>query len=379
MINVPSLNLKAQHEILQQEILEAIERVIRSQRFILGEEVEMLEERIAAYSQCRYAVGVSSGTDALLVSLMALGIGWGDEVITTPYSFFSAAGSIARVGAKPVFTDIDPCTYNLDPSQMERAITSRTKAVIPVHLFGQCADMPAILEISRRHGLKVIEDAAQALGAEYPPSRRAGSSAGLGCFSFYPTKNLGAMGDGGMVVTSDPDLAQKVRLLRVHGSQPKYYHPLIGGNFRLDALQAAVLNVKFRYLDEWIRKRRERARHYKKLFQGARLEEKGCRLPKEIHAGAGLAHGHTFNQFIVRVPQRDLLRTHLGARGVQTEIYYPLPLHLQECFAYLGHKAGDFPQAESAARETLALPLFPEMTQDQQESVVEAIAEFYSS
>lgn len=378
MIKVPSLDLKAQHETLQQEILEAIGRVIQSERFILGEEVEMLEERIAAYCRCRFAVGVSSGTDALLISLMALGISQGDEVITTPYSFFSTAGSIVRASAKPVFVDIDPFTYNLDPSRIEEAVTSKTKAIIPVHLFGQSAEMSPILEIAKKHRLAVIEDAAQAIGAQYSDGRFAGSMGSVGCFSFYPTKNLGAMGDAGMVVTSDPDLAHKIRILRVHGSQPKYYHPLIGGNFRLDALQAAILNVKLNYLEGWIRKRQDCARYYKELFQAARLEEKGCRVPKEIYAGLGHSHGHTFNQFVIRVPQRDPLRGHLQACGIHTEIYYPLPLHLQECFSYLGYKAEDLPEAESAARETLALPLFPEMTQDQQKAVVEAIGAFYS-
>ncbi len=378
-MKVPLLDLSAHHTPIQQEILKAIETVFKSQAFILGGEVETLEKRIAAYCRMSHAIGVSSGTDALLVSLMALEIGAGDEVITSPYSFFATAGAIARVGAKPVFVDIDPATYNINPALIAQAITPRTKAIIPVHLFGQCADMGPILEIAKKHSLAVIEDAAQAIGAEYSDGERAGSMGTVGCFSFFPTKNLGALGDGGMVVTHDPDLAEKVRLLRVHGSESKYYHKIVGGNFRLDALQAAVLNVKLDYLDRWTRGRQENAQTYRLLFKESGLiESQGLILPKAVYEFF-VPHYHIYNQFVIRVPNRDSLRDYLQQAGIGTEVYYPVPLHLQKCFHPLGYQEGNFPSAEKAARETLALPIFPGLSKEQQKYVVQTIQAFYLS
>lgn len=362
----PLLDLKAQYAALRDEIHAAIERVVESQQFILGPEVEALEEEVAAYSHCRYGVGVSSGTDALLVGLMAIGLQSGDEVITTPYTFFATAGSIARLGARPVFVDIDPQTYNLDPAKVEAAITPRTRAIMPVHLFGQMADMDPILAVAERHGLYVIEDAAQAIGAEYK-GRRAGSLGHLGCFSFFPSKNLGGFGDGGMVVTNDPDLADRVRLLRGHGARPKYYHKVVGGNFRLDALQAAVLRVKLKHLDEWTAARQRNAERYRQLFAAA-----GVDVGLPCDAGYGR---HIYNQFVIRSKRRDALMAHLKAHGVGCEIYYPVPLHLQECFADLGYKVGDFPASEQAAQETLAIPIYPELSEAQQKTVVRTAAE----
>jgi dTDP-4-amino-4,6-dideoxygalactose transaminase len=377
-MKIPLLDLKAQHAPIQREILEAIGRVMESQAFILGPEVEKLEQRIAAYCQVRFAVGVSSGTDALLVSLMALGIGSGDDVITTVYSFFATAGVIARLDAKPVFVDIDPATYNLDPNKVESAITTRTKVILPVHLYGQCAEMASILEIAGEHGLAVVEDAAQAIGAQYRDGRRAGSMGTLGCLSFFPSKNLGALGDGGMVLTNDAALNEKIRTLRVHGSKPKYYHKFIGGNFRLDALQAAILNVKLNYLDGWTQRRQENARGYAELFtESGLVEQAGLCLPRAVYSEAGLTHGHIYNQFVVRVPDRDRLRTSLQQEGVGTEVYYPVPFHLQECFRALGYQAGDFPSAERAAQETLALPIYPELSLEAQTYIVEKITTFY--
>ena len=380
MNTVPLLDLKAQYATIRDEVQEAINRVIESQYFILGPEVQALEEEVAAYSQCEYGIGVSSGTDALLVALMALNIGPGDEVITTPYTFFATAGSIARLGAKPVFVDIDPATYNLNPSLIEAAITPRTKAIMPVHLFGQMADMDPIMAIANRHGLDVIEDAAQAIGSEYK-GRRAGSIGHLGCFSFFPSKNLGGFGDGGMVVTNDPDLAQRVNILRKHGAQPKYHHKFVGGNFRLDAIQAAVLRVKLNYLDEWTAGRQRNADRYRALFDEwpGRDEAGSSGRPVIVGHPSPAATRHIYNQFVIRCARRDELMAHLKAQGIGCEVYYPLPLHLQECFADLGYELGDFPVSEHAAQETLALPIYPELTADQQRTVVEAIADFYSS
>lgn len=364
---VPLLDLKAQYGVLRDEIRAAMDRVIESQHFILGPEVEALEHEVAAYSQCRHGIGVSSGTDALLVALMAIDLRPGDEVITTPYTFFATAGSIARLGGRPVFVDIDPRTYNLDPAGIEAAITPRTRAIMPVHLFGQMADMDPIMAIAERHGLMVVEDAAQAIGAEYK-GRRAGSIGHLGCFSFFPSKNLGGFGDGGMVTTNDAGLADRVKLLRGHGAKPKYYHRMVGGNFRLDALQAAVLRVKLKYLDEWTAGRQRNAATYRQLFA-----EAGAQVGLPADAGHGR---HIYNQFVIRSDRRDALMAHLKAQQVGTEIYYPVPMHLQECFAELGHRAGDFPISEAAAQETLALPIYPELTPEQLRAVVDAVQEF---
>ena len=369
-IQVPLLDLKQQHEALREELRAAATRVLDSQQFVLGAEVAALEEEIARYCGVRHAVGCASGTDALLLALMALGAGAGDEVITTPYSFFATAGSIARAGARPVFVDVEPRTYNIDPSKIESAITERTRAIMPVHLYGQCAEMDAVMEVAARHNLPVVEDAAQALGAE-DGGRRAGSFGVLGCFSFYPTKNLGGAGDGGMIVTGDDGLAGRLRRLRVHGGATEYLHTEVGLNSRLDALQAAILRVKFPHLDAWSQARRERAETYQLLLTNAHLAFR-LRAPF-IRDGVR----HIFHQFVVRVPEhRDALAGHLRRHGVGTKVYYPVPLHLQDCFAYLGYRQGDLPEAERAARETLALPMYPELTLEQQQYVVEVISRF---
>jgi dTDP-4-amino-4,6-dideoxygalactose transaminase len=370
-VAVPLLDLKAQYLALKSEIDAAIQSVVDSQHFINGPEVTALEEDVAAYCKVDHCIGVSSGTDALLVSLMALGIGPGDEVITTPYTFFATAGAIARVGARPVFVDIDRDTFNIRPDLLEAKVTPRTRALIPVHLFGQCADMDPILAVAKKHGLAVIEDAAQAIGAEYK-GRRAGSMGTVGCFSFFPSKNLGAFGDGGAVTTRDTALAGRIRCLRGHGSNPKYYHKMIGGNFRLDTLQAAVLQIKLRHLDTWTALRQQHAVFYDKAFQAAGLSEL-VKTPKVVQSR------HIFNQYVVRLPQRDAVRDHLKQMQVGTEIYYPVPMHLQECFTYLGHKAGDFPESELAAQETLALPIYPELTPAMQQRVVDAVRSYYQS
>jgi dTDP-4-amino-4,6-dideoxygalactose transaminase len=375
-MKVPLLDLRPQHDPIQEEIIEALGAVVASQRFVLGEEVSRLEEGVASYCDAKFGVGVSSGTDALLVALMALGIGPGDEVITSTYSFFSTAGGIARLGAKPVFVDIDPVTYNIQPEGILDAVTQKTKAVIPVHLFGQCADMDPILRAAGQKQLSVIEDAAQAIGACYKDGRRAGAMGDLACLSFYPTKNLAALGDAGMVLTGNPELEDRVRVLRVHGGERKYHHRVIGGNFRLDALQAAALNVKLRYLDRWTAMRRRSAACYASLFEAARLgDEVEMLLPLSIY---GPDH-HVYNQYIVQVARRDRLREYLETRGIGSEVYYPVPLHLQKCFDYLGYRPGDFPVAERAAKETLALPIYPGLTEPQQTAVVEAIKDFYKS
>jgi dTDP-4-amino-4,6-dideoxygalactose transaminase len=378
-MGVPLLDLKAHHEPLHQEVMAALEQTFRNQTFILGPDVAKLEERVAVYCQTQYGIGVSSGTDALLLALMAIGIGPGDEVITTPYSFFATAGAIARLGAKPIFVDIDPGTYNLDPSLLSSAMTPKTKAMIPVHLYGQCADMAPILDFARSNNLKVIEDAAQAIGAEYRDGRRAGSMGTIGCLSFFPSKNLGCLGDGGMVVTNDQDLSDRMKVLRVHGGKPKYYHKLIGGNFRLDAIQAAVLNVKLNYLDEWTKRRQENAQRYETLLQQSDAMKGGkVRFPEAVYAKSAVKHYHIYNQFVLRVERRDDLMAYLQQKGIGCEIYYPVPFHLQECFRYLGHKEGAFPESERAAKETLAIPIYPELNAIQQTAVVESIASFYS-
>lgn len=377
-MGVPLLDLKAHHEPLQREIMVALEQVFKSQAFILGSEVGRLEERIAAYCQSQYGVGVTSGTDALLIALIALGIGPGDEVITTPYSFFATAGVIARLGAKPVFVDIDLTTYNIDPAKISQVVTTKTKAIIPVHLYGQCADMGPVMKVAKEYNLSIIEDAAQAIGSEYQDGRRACSMGTIGCLSFFPSKNLGCLGDGGMAVTSDPELAERMRILRVHGSKPKYYHRLIGGNFRLDTIQAAVLNIKLNYLDEWTRKRQENAIRYGELFKRSGLVDRGnVRLPAPIYLESGVRHYHIYNQFVLRVDRRDALVAFLKQKEIGVEIYYPVPFHLQECFEYLGYREGDFPESERAAKETIALPIYPELTMEQQVEVVEAVTAFY--
>lgn len=371
-MNVPLLDLKAQYRTIKDEVLATTQELYETQRFILGPEVEKLEEQVARYCRAEYAVGVSSGTDALLISLMAAGIGPGDEVITSPYTFFATVGSIARVGATPVFVDIQEDTYNIDPQAISNKITERTKAIIPVHLYGQCCDMDPILELAHAHNLVVIEDAAQAIGAEYK-DKRAGSMGDLGCFSFFPSKNLGAFGDGGMVTTSSDILYKKLKILRVHGSDPKYYHGVIGGNFRLDALQAAILRVKLAHLDQWTTARRANARRYRELFSNKGLDA-SIVLPVEKN------DRHIYNQFVIAVKsRRDELREFLNEAGIGTEVYYPVPMHLQPCFEYLNAGKGDFVKAEAAADKTLALPIYAELTDEQQAYVIRKIKTFYSS
>jgi dTDP-4-amino-4,6-dideoxygalactose transaminase len=376
-MNVPLLDLKAHHQPLRKDLLAALEQVLDKNNFILGNEVTELEEKIAAYCQVRYGVGVSSGTDALLAALMALDIKSGEEVITTPLSFFATVGVIVRLGATPVFVDIDPVTYNIDSSRLEAAITPRTKAIIPVHLYGQCADMDPILQIATRHGLVVVEDAAQAIGSEYRDKRRAGRMGIAGCLSFFPSKNLGGLGDGGMVVTNDQSIAERLRILRVQGAKPKYYHKVVGGNFRLDTLQAAVLNVKLGYLDRWTALRQQHAELYERLFRDAGLvDEKKVRFPKAVYKKP-VCHYHIYNQFVIGVSERDQLQAHLKTKGIGTEVYYPVPLHRQECLTSLGYREGDFPEAERACRELLALPIYPELNEDQQHYVVHAVREWF--
>jgi dTDP-4-amino-4,6-dideoxygalactose transaminase len=384
---VPLLDLKGQYRGIEAEIMKAVREVCANQEFILGPNVKRLEGRIAEYSGCRYAIGVSSGTDALLAGLMSLDVGVGDEVITTPFSFFATAGVVARLGARPLFCDIDPVTYNLSPGSVTdriatqceirdgRLINRKTggvvKVLLPVHLFGQMADMDSFIDIARRNNLKIVEDAAQAIGSEYTGGRRAGSLGDIGCFSFFPSKNLGAFGDGGMCVTNDPVLAERLAVLRVHGGKPKYHHAVIGGNFRLDELQAAILLVKLKYLDGWTKRREENAGFYDSSFESRSLDDyvstpqvpEGCR--------------HIFNQYVLRVKRRDELRKYLAAAGIDTEVYYPVPLHVQQCFSYLGYRAEDFPEACRAAAEAVAIPIYPELSSIQKQHVVNTIAAFY--
>jgi dTDP-4-amino-4,6-dideoxygalactose transaminase len=389
-MKVPLLDLTQQYEKIAAEVQSAIERVCESQQFILGPQVRELELDLARYTRCQHGLGVSSGTDALLLALMALGIGRGDEVITSPFTFFATAGTIARLGARPVFCDIDPETFNLSPARLEELISrecevrseggasqvihrktgGRIKAIMPVHLYGQMCEMDPLMSIAGRLRLHVIEDAAQAIGAEDEKGRMAGSIGDVGCFSFFPTKNLGAFGDAGLCTTQDPALAERMRIMRVHGGEPKYHHSLIGGNFRIDEIQAAVLNVKLKYLDRWMEARDAHARRYTERLQ-AGPAERGIVTP--VRRGGR----HVWNQYVIRVPRRDELRRHLAAAGVGTEIYYPIPLHLQQCFAYLGHRRGDFPESERAAREVLALPVFPELSPTQIDYVAGTIERFY--
>ena len=395
-MRVPLLDLSEQYRAIGDSIRQATNAVLASGRFILGLKVEVFEKAMCAYCNTPHAIGVSSGTDALLASLMALGIGPGDAVITTPYTFFATAGCIARVGARPLFADIDPETYNIRPSAIQECIekncqpdangTWKTKngekvrAMVPVHLFGLCCEMDALLEIAARYRLVLMEDAAQAIGAEFPfPQRpaKAGTMGEVGLFSFYPSKNLGAAGDAGMVVCRNEELARKLRTFREHGMEPRYFHHVVGGNFRLDEIQAAILALKLPYLEKWAAARRAAADFYGAEFTRAGLTEK-IAAPAEPYRDRGLTNHHVYHQYVTRAPMRDALREHLGKRGIETAIYYPLGLHEQKCFVYLGHKKGDFPEAERAARETLALPIYPEISRAAQRYVVDAIAEFYS-
>jgi dTDP-4-amino-4,6-dideoxygalactose transaminase len=396
MTTVPLLDLKPQYAPLKEEIQAAINRVCDSQYFIMGPEVQALETELAAYCQSRYALGVSSGTDALLLAMMAIGIKPGDEIITTPYTFFATAGCVARLGAKAIFVDIDPKTFNIDPAKIEASITPQTKAIIPVHLYGQCAPMDALMAVAERRHLVVIEDAAQAIGAEYQ-GRRAGSLGHIGCFSFFPSKNLGAFGDGGAVTTNDPDLAERMRILRVHGGEPKYYHRFVGGNFRLDALQAAILRVKLKYLDGWTAGRQRNGAMYNNLLAASGLTEPAgdsapvLTLPFEAgepgqyaqrrgSAAPFAGYRHIYNQYVLRVSHgRDDLRAFLQERQIGSEIYYPVPLHLQECFAEWGYQPGNYPVSEQAAADTIALPIYPDLTEEQLRTVAGAIIEFYQN
>jgi dTDP-4-amino-4,6-dideoxygalactose transaminase len=368
-VTVPLLDLQAQYVPLRRDILDAVTRVCDSQRFIGGPEVEELERELSAHLGVSHAIGLSSGTDAVLAALMALDIGPGDEVITPTYSFFATAGCVVRVGAKPVLVDIEPDTFNIDVAQTLAAITPRTKAIIPVHLFGQAAEMAPIVEAAAARGIAVIEDAAQAIGCRYH-DRPVGAWGAIGCFSFFPSKNLGAFGDAGFVTATDDALAKKLRLIRTHGMEPKYYHHLVGANFRIDALQAAVLRVKLPHLDSWSEARRANAARYRALFADAGLSN--VTLPVEAPNRT-----HIYNQFVVRVPERDRLKQHLDRAGIGCEIYYPVPFHLQRCFAGLGYAKGAFPEAEAAAESSLALPIYPELTIDQQAAVVGAVRTFY--
>lgn len=364
-MRVPLLDLKAQYAMIRGEVFTAISEVLESQQCIGGPKVAELEKKIAALSDSKYAVGASSGTDAILNSLMSLDIRDGDEVLTTPFTFFATVGCIARIGARPVFVDIDPKTYNFDPDFIEQAVTKKTKAIMPVHLFGQMADMDPIVEIADKHNLFVIEDAAQSITSTYK-ARKAGSIGTVGCLSFFPSKNLGGVGDGGMVVTNDEQLYNRLTIMRNHGANPKYYHKFIGGNFRLDPIQAAVLSVKLPHLDEWSQARRENAAFYDQKFAGTAVQ-----TPYISPACVSI-----YNQYVIRVPKRDPLAAHLKEKDIGCEIYYPQPMHLQECFRYLGYKEGDFPQAEKAAKEVLAIPVYPELTDPMKNYVAETILSF---
>jgi dTDP-4-amino-4,6-dideoxygalactose transaminase len=369
MRTVPLLDLRTQYDSIRAEIRDAIDRVCETQNFIMGPDVRALEQEISAFSGARYAIGMSSGTDALLAALMAIGLEPGDEVITTPFTFFATVGAILRLGGRPVFADIDPETLNIEPAQALSKITPRTKAIIPVHLFGQCVEMDVILKGANENQVYVIEDAAQAIGAHDQQGRRAGTMGDIGCFSFFPSKNLGAFGDGGMAITNEERLAETLGLLRVHGARPKYFHKIIGGNFRLDALQAAILRVKLKYLKQWTEERRQVASRYRRLFEETGLSHYVSLLED--------SPGHIYHQFVGRFPHRDRLQAFLHDKGIETAVYYPAPLHVQECVRELGYHEGDFPYAEAAARDSLALPMYPELSEAQQEYVVSQITEFY--
>ena len=365
------LDLKAQYATIREDVLSAVTRVLESQHFILGPEVKLLEEEVAVMLGARFAIGCASGTDALILSLLAAGIGPGDEVITSPFSFIATAGSIAHVGARPVFVDIDPVSYNLDPGQIEAAITPKTRAIMPVHLFGLPAELKPILQLAAERKLVVIEDAAQAIGSAYE-GRPAGTHGDFGCFSFFPSKNLGGAGDGGLITTNSPEMAERLRMLRTHGSKRKYFHEILGTNSRLDALQAAILRVKLRHLDAWAAGRRDRAERYRKLFSDPGVSEFITCPP-----GPSERFLHVYNQFTIRCQQRDELKVFLSSKGIPSEIYYPLPLHLQPAFEFLGYREGDMPNAEKASREVLSLPVFPELSDAQQDLVVLSLADFY--
>ena len=385
-MKVPLLDLKPQYHSLKNEIDEAVNRVIESQYFIMGPDVGKLEEEICQYLGCKKAVGVSSGTDALLLALMALDIQPGDEVIVPTYSFFATAGVVARLNATPVFVDCDPVTFNIDPKKIEEKITSKTKVVIPVHLYGQSAEMKEIISIAEKHNLKVVEDAAQAIGTQYKDGKFVGTIGNIGCFSFFPSKNLGGFGDGGIVTTNDEALGEKLRIMRVHGMEPKYYHKVIGGNFRLDALQACVLRVKLPHLDSWSAKRRENASTYTKYFIEAGLaQEEGkleldaknkVLLPKAVYKSGNAKNYHIYNQYIIRVERRNELWDFMKKKEVGCEVYYPVPFHRQECFEYLKCNDNEFPNANFAAEHSLALPIYPELSNEQIKFVVDSIAEF---
>ena len=365
-MNVPVLDLKAQYATIRDEVLAAVSEVLESQRCIGGPKVAELEEKIAAISDCKFAVGASSGTDAILNSLMSLDIGPGDEVITTPFTFFATSGCIARTGAKPVFVDIDPKTYNINPDLIKQAITKRTKAIMPVHLFGQMADMNPIMDIANKYDLAVIEDAAQSITSMYK-GRKAGSIGTVGCCSFFPSKNLGGAGDGGMIVTNDKELFDRLTVMRNHGSKPKYYHKFVGGNFRLDPIQAAVLLVKLPHLDNWSEARRRNAAFYDEKFAHTTVE-----IPYINPDCVSI-----YNQYVIRVPRRDELLAYLREKGIGCAIYYPVPMHLQECFAELGYREGDFLESEKASKEVLTIPIYPELTDEMMDYVVDSINEFF--
>jgi dTDP-4-amino-4,6-dideoxygalactose transaminase len=388
-MNIPMLDLKAQYQSIKAEIDQKILEIVASQRFILGPEVDELEKEISAYIGVKHGIGVSSGTDALLAAFMALGVGRGDAVVTTPFTFFATVGTISRLGATAVFCDIEPQSFNMDPLKLADVLEnecrkqkkSRIKAIIPIHLYGQCADMSPILRLADDYRLPLVEDGAQAIGAEYPLAsgvKKANGMGDMGIISFYPSKNLGAFGDAGMVLTDREDMAEKLRLLRVHGARKTYYHRLVGGNFRMDAIQAGVLRVKLKHLDEWLAKRREKASNYDRLFKDSGLIEDECvKIPDPLYKKSGVKNYHTYHQYVIRSKNRHKLQNFLRTKGIAAVTYYPLALHLQECFASLGYKKGDFPESEKATAEVLALPIYPELAADKQECIVAVIEEFY--
>ena len=387
-MKVPLLDLKQQYRTIKETIDRELIRVAESQYFILGPDVEALEKNMSNFIGAKYSIGVSSGTDALLIALMAIDIKAGDEIICPTYSFFATAGVISRLNAVPVFVDSDPVTFNIDPSKIEEKITEKTKAILPVHLYGQSADMEPIMAIARKHNLKVVEDGAQAISVQYNDGSQVGTIGDIGCFSFFPSKNLGCFGDGGLVTTNDDILGEKLKILRVHGGKPKYYHKVIGGNFRLDAIQAAVLNVKLPHLDDWSAKRRENASLYVKLLLEKGLaaetgrttfdENNKVLIPKAVYESENLKNYHIYNQFVIRVEKRDELIEHLKKNEIGSEIYYPVPFHRQECFAYLNCKDSDYPVANFCAEKSLALPIYPELTEEQIRFVVDKISEFFA-